>query len=218
VKAYEEVVRQLDGQRHLAASAVFRLGECYRKLNRTHDAVAQFQRITREDPDQETLAKLSRQNLVGLGVKDAGAAESHSGRGGKTIPESVRILEAQVEELKQHTIEELPEIIRNWFGAARSLGLNLPETLRRSGRGRQDRGAGRGDPSSAQLLVINYHERRHRSGDAPETGGPSLPGDPHGGAADPGAQELKARLLRAPGVVADPAGRAPATKPVDAAK
>ncbi len=112
--------------RRLAASAVFRLGECYRKLNRTHDAVAQFQRITREDPDQETLAKLSRQNLVGLGVKDAGAAESHSGRGGKTIPESVRILEAQVEELKQHTIEELPEIIRNWFGAARSLGPQPP--------------------------------------------------------------------------------------------
>jgi hypothetical protein len=34
VPAYEEVVRAIDDQRRLAATAVFRLGECYRKLGR----------------------------------------------------------------------------------------------------------------------------------------------------------------------------------------
>jgi tetratricopeptide (TPR) repeat protein len=234
VKAYEEVVRQLDGQRHLAATAVFRLGECYRKLGRTNDAVAQFQRIVREYSDDETLVKLSRQNLAGLGVGastvtegfDAQAQQfrdelvnlrkwkeaiestpafemetmigvlkddprfsyfnekgTYVGRMGKSLrslnadlqqlkglpndpkieertssktnelalltrgyewglkellsqmaeredaiqrlldakaerkqlPEAVRLLEAQVEELKNHTVEELPEIIRTWF-------------------------------------------------------------------------------------------------------
>src|SRR5215472_1866249 len=49
-------------------TAIFRLGECYRKLGRTNEAVAQYQRIVREFSDQQTLATLSQQNLAGLGA------------------------------------------------------------------------------------------------------------------------------------------------------
>lgn len=67
IQAYQSVLDQFEDQRRLGATAAFRLGECYRKLSRTNEAVAQYERILREFADQETLATLSRQNLAGLG-------------------------------------------------------------------------------------------------------------------------------------------------------
>lgn len=64
IAGYEAVIKGLDEQRPLAAAAVFRLGECYRKLGRTNDAVRAYQRVITEFSDQETLVKLSRQNLL----------------------------------------------------------------------------------------------------------------------------------------------------------
>lgn len=40
IKGYEAVVKAMDEQRRFAATAVFRLGECYRKLGKTNEAVA----------------------------------------------------------------------------------------------------------------------------------------------------------------------------------
>ncbi|MCC7375483.1 MAG: ankyrin repeat domain-containing protein [Verrucomicrobiales bacterium] len=67
IRGYEEVVAKVDAQRTLAATAVFRLGECYRKIGRTNDAVGQYQRLIRDFPTEETLARLARENLVALG-------------------------------------------------------------------------------------------------------------------------------------------------------
>jgi hypothetical protein len=39
IEGYEAVVKRLDEQRQLAATAVFRLGECYRNLGQNNDAV-----------------------------------------------------------------------------------------------------------------------------------------------------------------------------------
>ena len=71
MRAYRDVVARMDEQRKLAATAVFRLGECFRKLGQTNDAVAQYQRILREFADQPTLVNLSRQNLVGLSASQS---------------------------------------------------------------------------------------------------------------------------------------------------
>ena len=68
IQAYQSLLAASDDQRKLAATALFRLGECYRKLGQTNDAVAQYQRLIRDFTDQTTLATLSRQNLVGLGA------------------------------------------------------------------------------------------------------------------------------------------------------
>src|SRR5882672_2677559 len=68
IKAYQLVVTGADAQRKLAATAVFRLGECNRKLGQTNEAVAQYQRILNDFTDQTNLVTLSRQNLAGLGV------------------------------------------------------------------------------------------------------------------------------------------------------
>jgi tetratricopeptide (TPR) repeat protein len=68
ISNYQALATQFDQDRQIAATAIFRLGECYRKLGQTNDAVVQYQRIVREFPDQQTLATLSQQNLTGLGV------------------------------------------------------------------------------------------------------------------------------------------------------
>ncbi len=68
IRGYEAVIAQVDAQRALAATAVFRLGECYRKVGRTNDAVAQYQRLLRDFPAEATLARLSRENLAALGA------------------------------------------------------------------------------------------------------------------------------------------------------
>jgi tetratricopeptide (TPR) repeat protein len=68
ISNYQALTAQFDQDRPIAATAIFRLGECYRKLGQTNDAVVQYQRILREFPDQQTLVTLSRQNLTGLGA------------------------------------------------------------------------------------------------------------------------------------------------------
>ncbi len=63
ISAYQSVITQTDKDHQFAATAIFRLGECYRKQGKTNEAAAQYQRILREFPDQADLAKLSRQQL-----------------------------------------------------------------------------------------------------------------------------------------------------------
>ena len=67
IQAYQSVANQFDKDRKLAATAIFRLGECYRKQGNTNDAAVQYERILREFSDQPTLVTLSRQNLAALG-------------------------------------------------------------------------------------------------------------------------------------------------------
>ncbi len=74
IQAYQTVASQFDKDRKLAATAIFRLGECYRKQGNTNDAAAQYERILREFSDQPTLVTLSRQNLAALGSAPAAPA------------------------------------------------------------------------------------------------------------------------------------------------
>jgi ankyrin repeat protein len=76
IQAYQTVANQFDKDRKLAATAIFRLGECYRKQANTNDAAAQYERILRDFSDQPTLVTLSRQNLAALGSAPPAAATS----------------------------------------------------------------------------------------------------------------------------------------------
>src|SRR3954468_13945173 len=71
IKAYQAVVSQSDEQRKVGATALFRLGECYRKLGKTNEATAFYQRILRDFADQEQLVGLSRENLSKVGGSSA---------------------------------------------------------------------------------------------------------------------------------------------------
>jgi tetratricopeptide (TPR) repeat protein len=66
---YQSLAAQFDKDRQLAATAIFRLGECYRAQNKTNEAAVQYQRVLRDFADQQTLSNLSRQNLTALGVE-----------------------------------------------------------------------------------------------------------------------------------------------------
>jgi ankyrin repeat protein len=76
ISNYQSLAAQFDKDRQVAATAIFRLGECYRKLGQTNEAVVQYQRIIREFSDQKTLATLSRQNLTGLGTTPQASSPS----------------------------------------------------------------------------------------------------------------------------------------------
>ena len=101
IQAYQSVANQFDKDRKLAATAIFRLGECYRKQGNTNDAATQYERILREFSDQPTLVTLSRQNLAALGSAPPAArrsralgrrppgAETPAGGGDQTGPEAV---------------------------------------------------------------------------------------------------------------------------------
>ena len=77
-QAYQSVSRQFDQDRALAATAIFRLGEIYRKQNKTNEAAAQYERIVRDFAEQTTLVTLSRQNLAGLGFSSKSTNRSAS--------------------------------------------------------------------------------------------------------------------------------------------
>lgn len=75
-QAYQSVAAQFDKDRKLAATAIFRLGEVYRKQGKTNEAVAQYDRIVREFSDQPPLATLSSENLATLRPPNAASAFS----------------------------------------------------------------------------------------------------------------------------------------------
>jgi tetratricopeptide (TPR) repeat protein len=77
IQSYENLISQFDKDRSLAATAVFRLGECYRKQGKTNEANMQYERVLREFNDQTQIASASRDNLVALGRKPSTATSSN---------------------------------------------------------------------------------------------------------------------------------------------
>ncbi len=83
VKGYEAVLEGAETPLRTAATALYRLGECHRKLGRTNEAAAAFGRLAREFPGQTNLVRLARQNLVALGKGEpASVAAASSDLGG----------------------------------------------------------------------------------------------------------------------------------------
>jgi ankyrin repeat protein len=77
-ESYQAVVGKFDEDRKLAATAVFRLGECYRKEGKTAEANQQYERILREFSDQTDLVK-SSQTALGPRAASAQAASPVEG-------------------------------------------------------------------------------------------------------------------------------------------
>ena len=100
IRGYEAIVAQVDAQRAIAATAVFRLGECYRKQGRAQDAVAQYQRLLRDYPGESTLVRLSRENLVALGV-DPSPEEGGAGARTNAVAVAVDLLDEEQQEIQK---------------------------------------------------------------------------------------------------------------------
>jgi tetratricopeptide (TPR) repeat protein len=65
IQRYQQALAKFDSRRTAAAQAVFRLGECYRKMGRMEEAKVQYARVLREFSDQEALVKASQGYLFG---------------------------------------------------------------------------------------------------------------------------------------------------------
>lgn len=101
---YRAVVAAHDKQRALAATATFRLGEIARKKNDKEAAAAAFRTVAERFPEQEDLARMSRENLAALGM----ALEATPGK-----PEVDPFAEGPPEDPQDKEIERLKDIALN---------------------------------------------------------------------------------------------------------
>jgi tetratricopeptide (TPR) repeat protein len=103
IQAYQAVVAQFDEDRKVAATALYRLAECYRKAGMRTEAQAAYQRVVREFSDQTALADPSRQQL-----KDTfGVSEVRTTRESEALLRSQRDLAAARAELERSRASEL---------------------------------------------------------------------------------------------------------------
>lgn len=99
---YQLLAAQFDKNRQIAVTAIFRLGECYRKLGKTNEAVVQYQRILRDFSDQQTLVTLSQQNLTGLGIVTTAAATPAISKAAQE--EQKRLLEEEIKLIEKQLV------------------------------------------------------------------------------------------------------------------
>src|SRR6266550_2355171 len=139
IQAYQAVVDQFGDQRKIAATALFRLGECYRKQAKTNEAVLQYQRVLADFADQASLIGPSEKNLAALGQA------SRPGEGGP-IAGTTRTTTDKVD-------EETKAIQRY-----KALAENSPDLLNAKDQGGSTplhSAAARGEMAVAKFLLTN---------------------------------------------------------------
>ena len=112
--AYEALLAGFDGQKHLAATALFRLAEVRRQQDRKGEAIALYQRLLAEFPAADPLARLSRETLAALGAGEKKADADASSESTTLPPET----EAQALQRLQTLAEADPEALAGKQGFA----------------------------------------------------------------------------------------------------
>ena len=97
VQAYRAVISQHDEQSRVVATALYRLGECQRKLGQTNEAIGAYQRLLRDYPGEAALARLSRENLAAFGLKPPANAEPTPA----ALPAAARLSAADADSLRE---------------------------------------------------------------------------------------------------------------------
>jgi len=127
--AYTEVLEQFDEQKKMAATAAYRLAEVYRKLaitdsSKNYDDLAaqQYERVIREFPEVDALAKLSRGNLAAMG------RPTDEPGGPSPTDEESKII-AQLKRWKETSPDKLNELPTPLYQAAKDNQLRVAEYL-----------------------------------------------------------------------------------------
>jgi tetratricopeptide (TPR) repeat protein len=103
IQAYKAIVMQFDEDRKVAATALYRLAECYRRAGMRIEAQAAYQRVVREFSDQTALADPSRRQLMDT----FGVSESRTTRESEALLKAQRDLSAARDELERSRTNEL---------------------------------------------------------------------------------------------------------------
>jgi ankyrin repeat protein len=146
LEAYQKAVTLFDKDRQVAATAVFRLAECYRKLGRTNEANVQYQRIVREFSDQASLADLSRKQLPAtqLPQGDVVSELNHTSRLLEEVNAKLRVLQpkgraelrktllaVQSDELLTELLKSLQATEQNLTAVQQDFSSEHPEVRKR---------------------------------------------------------------------------------------
>jgi tetratricopeptide (TPR) repeat protein len=103
MQAYKAIVAQFDEDRKVAATALYRLAECYRKAGMRTEAQAAYQRVVREFGDQTAVADSSRRLLMDT----FGVSDMRSTRESEALLRAQRDLNAAREELERSRARDL---------------------------------------------------------------------------------------------------------------
>lgn len=134
IQYYQEAIGRFDKDRQLTATAIFRLGECYRLQGRTNQAYEEYRRVVQEFPDQSQLVELSKNYLP------KGSAGASFGTARSTFQENLtKIQEGKQQESAedQAEMDRLRDMIQNspdLINAPRLGGETLLTDEIRSGR------------------------------------------------------------------------------------
>jgi tetratricopeptide (TPR) repeat protein len=126
IDAYTKILAHHDEDRKVAATALFHLAECNRKLGRKEKAVDAYQRVLREFADQAALSNASRNTLTqayGISAGQAPAAQSPEEQDRLVMQRALadeersmqRALEnvgKQLREARERMTETHPEVMR----------------------------------------------------------------------------------------------------------
>lgn len=139
IQAYQSILSQFDQDRPTAATALFRLAECYRKLGKSDQAIAAYKRVASEFQDQTKLAEQSRMVLAQtFGTMPARATRPATTEAGSAEVADARrryrdLTQAQIKEVRSQLASEQ----RNFELGTGSMGSILQVQSRLAGLERQ---------------------------------------------------------------------------------
>jgi tetratricopeptide (TPR) repeat protein len=102
LKGYEAALGLIDQQRDLAATALYRMGECHRKLGHTDEAIAAYRKVVTLYPDRERTLRLAKENLLALGAGET-----------KTESKTPGAMPLAVNDAEGKKLAELQEMVKN---------------------------------------------------------------------------------------------------------
>ena len=153
IESYKAVANQFEKDRKLAATAVFRLGECYRKQGATNDAAIQYEKVLRDFSDQPQLVTLSRQQLRAFGTAPPAAppGDAFAGGGNSTQAELLT-LESQLAAIKKLSPEQMRITVQQTFPnpVLNSLMQNLADAEQKLKVAQHEYG-----PQHAEVVKLN---------------------------------------------------------------
>jgi DNA-binding beta-propeller fold protein YncE len=145
ISNYQEALAYLVTNRQMLATAVFRLGECYRKQGKLNEARMQYRRILHDFPDQAELCRLSQQ-VVGnatnsppafvLSFGNTGPSPTNNLKfpGGVTVDASGNVYVSDTHNNRIQKFTARGVFLSQWGGSGTSAGrLAYPQCLATGG-------------------------------------------------------------------------------------
>jgi hypothetical protein len=115
IQIYQSVLKQFEEERKTAASAAFRMAECYRKQGKKEQAAAAYNRVAREFGDQRMLSDQSRYQLAKIVSRSEGQTVrvvANKTQGGSHEAAALEAAASRLRELQARYTDNHPDVKR----------------------------------------------------------------------------------------------------------